>query len=130
MIVDKALVTDIAASSRGLLLDARAAERFEGTLEPIDARPGHIPGAKSAPFIDNLESAGGRFRPVSELKARYEALGAGDQRMIVAYCGSGVTACHDLLALSLVGRPDALLYEGSWSEWAADLALPAALGKT
>jgi thiosulfate/3-mercaptopyruvate sulfurtransferase len=112
------------------LLDARASERFEGTVEPVDARPGHIPGAKSAPFAGNLEAPGGRFLPAAALEARFAALGVGGAAPVVAYCGSGVTACQDLLALSLAGRDDALLYEGSWSDWAADLALPAAVGKS
>jgi thiosulfate/3-mercaptopyruvate sulfurtransferase len=129
MVIDKARVHELSVRSQGVLLDARASERFEGTVEPVDARPGHIPGARSAPFVANLVAPGGKFLPAEALAARYVALGVGDKTPVVAYCGSGVTACHDLLALSLAGRDDALLYEGSWSEWAADLALPAAVGK-
>ena len=129
MVVDKAYVRSVVESKRGVLLDARAPERFEGKIEPIDARPGHIPGAKSAPFVANLTRAGGPFRPREELARHYAALGAGTKTPIVAYCGSGVTACHDLLALAIAGFDDALLYEGSWSEWARDPALPAAIGK-
>jgi thiosulfate/3-mercaptopyruvate sulfurtransferase len=110
------------------LLDARAPERYEGKVEPIDARPGHIPGAKSAPFIGNLIEPGGRFLEREALQARYRSLGALEANTVIAYCGSGVTACHDLLALAILGREDALLYEGSWSDWARDPALPAALG--
>ncbi len=129
MVVDKERVRQLSIRGEGLVLDARAAERYEGRVEPIDPRPGHIPGAKSAPFSANLTSPAGYFRPKTELGRHYAAMGAETARPIVAYCGSGVTACHDLLALSLIGRDDALLYEGSWSEWADDPALVAAIGK-
>lgn len=110
---------------RLVLLDARALERFEGRIEPVDPRAGHIPGARSAPTSANLE--GGRFASPELLRARYEALGALDPaRPVVCYCGSGVTACHDLLALRLLGRRDARLYPGSFSEWSADPARPVA----
>jgi thiosulfate/3-mercaptopyruvate sulfurtransferase len=130
MVVDKRRVREILSGSEGVVLDARAPERYQGLVEPIDARPGHVPGAKSAPFSGNLATPGGRFLAPDDLRARYAALGALAARPVVAYCGSGVTACHDLLALSLIGRPDALLYEGSWGDWAADLDLPAALGES
>ena len=129
MVVDKKRVKSLVDRGEGILLDARASERFEGATEPVDARPGHIPGAKSAPFTSNLRAPGGTFLSPEELAARYAAIEVGAKGPVVAYCGSSVTACHDLLALSLAGQHDALLYEGSWSEWAADLALPAALGK-
>jgi thiosulfate/3-mercaptopyruvate sulfurtransferase len=129
-VADKAAMQAILKKPGAAVLDARAAERFEGLSEPVDARPGHIPGATSAPFVGNLRAPAGSFLSPAELAARYAALGALDASAVVAYCGSGVTACHDLLALSLAGRADALLYEGSWSDWAADLALPAALGKS
>ncbi|MET0593672.1 MAG: sulfurtransferase [Polyangiaceae bacterium] len=128
MVVDKARVRALSARGEGLLLDARAAERYEGKVEPIDARPGHIPGAKSAPFAANLKAPGGAFRSREELAQHYAALGVGEKTPVVAYCGSGVTACHDLLALAVMGREDALLYEGSWSDWAADPELVAAVG--
>jgi thiosulfate/3-mercaptopyruvate sulfurtransferase len=119
------LVADIDEVARGdaLLLDARAPERYRGEHEPIDPRAGHIPGAKNAPFAENLRD--GRFRPPAELRARYEALGA-DRADIVCYCGSGVTAAHDVLALELAGFPGARLYPGSWSEWASDPDRPIA----
>jgi thiosulfate/3-mercaptopyruvate sulfurtransferase len=129
MVVGKARVREWSDGGEGLLLDARASERYEGKVEPVDARPGHIPGAKSAPFASNLVGPGGAFRPKAELEQHYAALGATRANPVVAYCGSGVTACHDLLALAIAGRDDALLYEGSWSEWAADPALAATLGK-
>ena len=109
-----------------LLLDARAAERFRGELEPIDPRAGHIPGARSAPFSKPHRRRRAALPAPGELRARYDALGAG-AREPVAYCGSGVTACHDLLALHLAGLRGRL-YAGSWSEWSSDPTLPVATG--
>lgn len=109
-----------------LLLDARATPRYEGREEPVDPRAGHVPGARSAPFTGNLD--GGHMRPVDDLRAHYAALGLGPATPVVAYCGSGVTACHDLLALALLGRDDARLYPGSWSDWSADPTRPVATG--
>jgi thiosulfate/3-mercaptopyruvate sulfurtransferase len=109
-----------------LVLDARSRDRYEGKNEPVDRRAGHIPGARSAPYTENLEN--GRFRGHEELAARYGALGALEAEQVVAYCGSGVTACHDLLVLAMLGRPDAKLYEGSWSDWSADGDRPVAGG--
>jgi thiosulfate/3-mercaptopyruvate sulfurtransferase len=99
-----------------VLLDARARERYTGAVEPTGVRAGHIPGARSAPWAGNLDSEN-RFRAPEELRRRYLQLGA-DGRNSVAYCGSGVTATHHLLALELAGLPGGRLYEGSWSEWA------------
>ena len=127
-VVDKAAVDRLRGDPRAVILDARARERFEGRSEPVDARPGHIPGATAAPFVENLVVPGGVFLPAPALADRYRALGALQAEQIVCYCGSGVTACHDLLALAIAGREDALLYEGSWSDWAADPELPAAVG--
>jgi thiosulfate/3-mercaptopyruvate sulfurtransferase len=129
MVVDKRRVAELSRSPSAVVLDARSAERFEGIVEPVDARAGHIPGARNAPFPGNLVAPAGPFRDPADLARRYAALGAADAGTVVAYCGSGITACHDLLALALAGRPDALLYEGSWSDWARDPALPAAQGK-
>jgi len=129
LVIDKSRVREMTERGEGLLLDARAAERYEGKVEPIDARPGHIPGAKSAPFAANLTGPGGRFLSRDELARRYAALGVDAKKPVVAYCGSGVTACHDLLALAIAGHEHALLYEGSWSDWAGDATLPAAVGK-
>jgi len=107
-----------------LILDARDAERFaHGSA--IDPRPGHVPGARSAPFAGNL--ADGSLRSPSELRRRYEDLGAAD-RPVIAYCGSGVTACHDLLALRRAGLSDGRLFVGSWSAWGADPDRPAETG--
>ena len=127
-VVDKEEVARLAAAG-AVVLDARARERYEGKVEPIDARPGHIPGALSAPFAENV-ATDGRFLDPAQLRAKYAALGVDEAETVVAYCGSGVTACHDIFALHLAGRTDAKLYEGSWSDWAADPTLPAATGPT
>jgi thiosulfate/3-mercaptopyruvate sulfurtransferase len=128
IVVDKQRVAKLARSPSALVLDARAPERYQGLVEPIDARPGHVPGARNAPFVENLVAPGGAFRDPADLARRYGELGAMQAHAVVSYCGSGITACHDLLALALIGREDALLYEGSWSDWARDPALPAAQG--
>jgi thiosulfate/3-mercaptopyruvate sulfurtransferase len=128
---DDLVGTDAVAGMLGadvLLLDARAPERYRGETEPIDPRPGHIPGAVSAPFAANLDEAG-RFRPPRELRDHYRALGA-ESRQVVAYCGSSLTATHDLLALELAEIGGGRLYEGSWSHWSADPDRPAATGPT
>ncbi|WP_369988550.1 sulfurtransferase [Pseudomonas xanthosomatis] len=102
------------------LLDARALPRFRGEVEPIDPVAGHIPGAQCAAFTDNL-GADGRFLPAEQLAARFaEKLGGRKPEQLVAYCGSGVTACHNLFALALAGYPLGRLYAGSWSEWIND----------
>jgi len=102
------------------LLDARALPRFKGEVEPIDPVAGHIPGAQCAAFTDNLGSDG-RFLPADQLKQRFaEKLGGRSPTELVAYCGSGVTACHNLFALCLAGYPLGRLYAGSWSEWIND----------
>ena len=111
---------------RGVLLDARAAERFRGETEPVDPVAGHVPGAVSAPTIDNV-GADGRFLPADVLRARFAALGVDGTRPVGAYCGSGVTAAHEVLALRLAGV-DAALWPGSWSEWVADPSRPVATG--
>lgn len=110
------------------LLDARALPRFKGEVEPLDPVAGHIPGAQCAVFTDNL-GADGRFLPAEQLRARFDALrGNRPVEALVAYCGSGVTACHNLFAMSLAGYPLAPLYAGSWSEWITDPARPVATG--
>lgn len=113
-LVDRAAVAARAPSA--LLLDARSPERFRGEVEPIDKVAGHIPGAVNAPFTNNL-GPDGRFKPPAELREQYLRLGADRASAVIASCGSGVTACHDLLALELAGFPAARLYVGSWSDW-------------
>ena len=111
--------------SRRLLVDARAAERYRGEREPIDPVAGHIPGAVNRPVATNL--ADGHFKSAGLLAAEWQALlGRYAVDELVVYCGSGVTACHHLLALAHAGMPGACLYPGSWSEWCRDRARPVA----
>jgi thiosulfate/3-mercaptopyruvate sulfurtransferase len=110
----------------GVLLDARAAERYRGDAEPVDRAAGHIPAAVSAPTAANVASDG-RFRETGALRERFAALGVTGATPVGAYCGSGVTAAHEVLALALAGIP-AALYVGSWSGWVADPARPVATG--
>ncbi|HEX6364242.1 MAG TPA: sulfurtransferase [Albitalea sp.] len=117
----------LARLPRVRLLDARAPERFRGDVEPLDARAGHIPGALNRFYRDNLRPDG-RFKPAEALRADFEALGAGPGAEVVHQCGSGVTACHNLLAMEVAGLPPGVLYPGSWSEWSADAARPVATG--
>jgi thiosulfate/3-mercaptopyruvate sulfurtransferase len=113
--------------SRGrTVIDARAPDRFRGENETIDPVGGHIPGAKNRFFKDNLQ-ADGRFKEAAQLKADLGPL-VGEPTKAVMQCGSGVTACHNLLALEVAGLPGAALYPGSWSEWCADSSRPVATG--
>ncbi|WP_406207435.1 sulfurtransferase [Streptomyces decoyicus] len=123
------LRADDAASlaRRGVLLDARAAERYRGEVEPIDKVAGHIPGAVSAPTTENVVEGGTVFRDASELAKRFASLGATADAEVGVYCGSGVSAAHQVLALAVAGVP-AALYVGSWSEWSADPSRPVATG--
>jgi len=106
------------------LIDARAAERFRGDVEPLDKAAGHIPGASNRFFKDNL-GADGRFKPAEQLRAELQPFAADT---VVHQCGSGVTACHNLLAMAHAGLGDGVLYAGSWSEWSADPSRPLAKG--
>jgi thiosulfate/3-mercaptopyruvate sulfurtransferase len=118
---------DEVAHTDALVLDARSAARFAEGDPAIDPRPGHIPGARNAPWADNL--AGGSLLASSALRDRYTTLGADRSARIVCYCGSGVSACLDLLALDLAGYGDrTALYPGSWSQWGADAGRPAETG--
>lgn len=116
------------ASNDVVLLDARGAPRFRGEVEPLDARAGHVPGARNHPYTENL-GPDGRFLDAPTLRARY-AVRLGDRAPseVVCMCGSGVTACHDLLAMEHAGMHGARLYVGSWSEWIRDARRPIALG--
>ncbi|MEV5911760.1 sulfurtransferase [Streptomyces chartreusis] len=115
-----------ALARSGVLLDARAGERYRGEVEPIDPVGGHIPGAVSAPTNQNV-GPDGRFLPAEELAARFKSLGAGEDTRVGVYCGSGVSAAHEALALAVAGIP-ADLYVGSWSEWSSDPSRPVAVG--
>ena len=115
-------------SGASMLVDARSADRFAGENETIDPVAGHIPGAHSHPFLGNVD-ARGRFLPASELRGRWQTtLGDLAAARVISMCGSGVTACHNLLALEIAGLPGARLYAGSWSEWIRDPGRPVARG--
>jgi thiosulfate/3-mercaptopyruvate sulfurtransferase len=114
-------------ASGGVLLDARAAERYRGEVEPIDPRAGHVPGAVSAPTTANLEPDG-TFLRMTELVDRFVTLGVGPRTMVGVYCGSGVNAAHEVAALAAAGI-EAALWPGSWSQWAADPSRPASTGR-
>ena len=107
-----------------LLVDARAPERFEGRSEPIDRAAGHIPGAVNHFFKTNLADDGTMLAPETLRAAFLGLLDGRDPSKVVMYCGSGVTACHNLLAMEHAGLPGARLYAGSWSEWSADPSRP------
>jgi thiosulfate/3-mercaptopyruvate sulfurtransferase len=127
-VVSASEVAQALLDPRALLVDARAAERFAGSVEPIDAVAGHIPGAVNHPFSLSLD-AQGRFLPAAELKGRWqERLAGKDAGNLIAMCGSGVTACHNLLSLEVAGLSGAKLYAGSWSEWIRDPRHPVARG--
>lgn len=129
MVVDKAQVGKLAASSNAVVLDVRLPERYRGDVEPIDPRAGHVPGAKNAPIAGNLRGATDMsFLSPVDLRARFDRLGASHAEKIVAYCGSGINASQAVFALCLAGFNNALLYEGSWSDWSRDNNLPAATG--
>jgi thiosulfate/3-mercaptopyruvate sulfurtransferase len=124
MIVDAADVEHLRTTGRTRLIDVRAPERYRGDVEPIDRVPGHIPGAVNDHFMQNVDE-GGVFRSPAILRARLSsALGGARPDEAVCYCGSGVTACHTLLALELAGLRGARLYPGSWSEWSSDPSRP------
>jgi thiosulfate/3-mercaptopyruvate sulfurtransferase len=120
MVVDAAEVETLRVDPTRVLLDARAADRFQGRVEPIDPVAGHIPGALNHPFAENL-SQDGRFLDREELQSRWKRrLGEHPAARAVMMCGSGVTACHNLLSLEIAGLQGAKLYAGSWSEWIRD----------
>jgi thiosulfate/3-mercaptopyruvate sulfurtransferase len=127
--LDTQQVADRVGQLEWRLLDARAPERYAGDVEPIDSVAGHVPGAINHPFASNL-TAEGRFASPADLRARYERSQSGaDDAHTIVMCGSGVTACNLLLAMAAAGKPGALLYEGSWSEWIRDARRPVAKGK-
>jgi thiosulfate/3-mercaptopyruvate sulfurtransferase len=128
MWVDASQVARAAGDPSWRVLDARAPERYRGSVEPIDRVAGHVPGALNHPFASSLTSDG-RFASAHELRQRFDSSQGGvpDERTIVM-CGSGVTACHVLLAMAVAGQRNAKLYSGSWSEWIRDPSRPIATG--
>jgi thiosulfate/3-mercaptopyruvate sulfurtransferase len=126
--VSSETVDDLRRRPGNLLVDARGAERFAGRNETIDPIAGHVPGARNHPFLANL-GADGKFLPAAQLRARLRTLlGSVPASALISMCGSGVTACHNLLALEHAGLPGARLYAGSWSEWIRDPERPIATG--
>lgn len=123
-LADADAVADAVAEGR-IVIDARAAERYAGEVEPVDARAGHVPGAVNLPFAGNTDDDG-HFLAVDALRARYAAVGVDERADAIVYCGSGVTACHALVAMEHAGLGIGRLYAGSWSQWSADPARPAA----
>lgn len=128
-VADRRVVDALRQNPRALVLDVRAAERYEGKVEPIDPRAGHVPGAKSAPAAGNLRAPDDpRFLDLAALREHFDQLGADKAERVVAYCGSGINACQAIFAMQLAGIENALLYEGSWSDWSSDPNAPVAVG--
>ncbi|MCG7310204.1 sulfurtransferase [Brachybacterium sp. ACRRE] len=120
---------EAAAGTEGsVVVDARAPERYRGETEPVDPRAGHVPGAINVPFAGNV-GADGRFLDPRALRERFASAGVGETDEIIVYCGSGVTATHDLLALERAGFTGARLFPGSWSQWSADEGREVATGE-
>jgi thiosulfate/3-mercaptopyruvate sulfurtransferase len=130
MAVDAAAVLDASADPRARILDARAPERYRGEVEPIDAVAGHVPGARNHPFVLSLGGDGRFLAPDALREAFVRSLDGVPPARTIAMCGSGVTACHLLLALEHARLPGALLYPGSWSEWSSDPSRPVRTGDT
>jgi thiosulfate/3-mercaptopyruvate sulfurtransferase len=124
---DRLADIDEVARTSAPILDARAAPRFLGEEEPLDPRAGHIPGARNVSTADNL-AANGRFLPPDDLRARFEQAGLSADETPIAYCGSGVSACHLLLSIEHAGLGAGRLYPGSWSQWSNDPERPAEKG--
>lgn len=126
---DMAVDTDaVLRATSSLIVDARAEMRFIGEIEPLDPVAGHVPGAKNLPFDDNL-AMDGTLLPAAELRERYtELLDGKSPEQVIHMCGSGVTTCHNLLAMEIAGLKGGKLYAGSWSEWVADPSRPVAKG--
>jgi thiosulfate/3-mercaptopyruvate sulfurtransferase len=126
--VDASFIAGTRDDAKVALVDARAPDRYAGRVEPIDPVGGHVPGAINRFWQENLQ-ADGRFKPAHELRAEFGRLvGDSDAAQVVHMCGSGVTACHNLFAMTLAGLPAGRLYPGSWSEWCADRSRPVARG--
>ncbi len=110
------------------VIDARQPERYRGEQEPVDPRAGHIPGARSLPCRENVDQQG-RFLPVGELRHRFARAGVREGDSVISYCGSGVTACHNLIAIEHAGLGHGRLYPGSWSQWSRDPTREVAVGE-
>ncbi|MDP2811024.1 MAG: sulfurtransferase [Rhodocyclaceae bacterium] len=127
--VDAGRVLACIGASDILMLDARSEERFSGEQETIDPVGGHIPGAVNRFYFDNLDDAGCYFKPAGELREEFvQLLGGRLPGNVIQQCGSGVTACHNILAMEIAGLPGSTLYVGSWSEWCSDPSMPIATG--
>ena len=124
-VADKAAVDSLRDDPDVVLIDARVSERYRGEVEPIDPKPGHIPGAMNFPFQEVLDLETGRFLTPEKLREAFGKIGATKTNQIICYCGSGITACTNIFALYMAGF-NARLYEGSWSEWSKDPELPVA----
>lgn len=125
---DTAIATiDEVATGDALVIDARAPERYRGETEPVDPRAGHVPGAINLPFSQNTDEAG-RFLDAEQLRERFAAAGVRPDENVIVYCGSGVTATHDVLALQRAGYEGVRLFPGSWSQWSADTTREVATG--
>jgi thiosulfate/3-mercaptopyruvate sulfurtransferase len=120
------VTADEVAAATTTVLDARAGERYRGETEPVDPRAGHVPGARNAPWAANVDPATGRYRSRGDLRRHYEALGAGDGT--ICYCGSGVSACADVLGIEHAGLGMPRLFVASWSGWSNDPDRPVATG--
>jgi thiosulfate/3-mercaptopyruvate sulfurtransferase len=127
-VIDAATIEAALGSEAMTLIDARSPERYRGDVEPLDRVPGRIPGARNRPYAANL-TAEGTFKPAAQLRTEFDAvLGSRPVATVVHQCGSGVTACHNALAMAIAGLPAQRLYPGSWSEWCADPSRPVARG--
>jgi thiosulfate/3-mercaptopyruvate sulfurtransferase len=123
-----ASIDEVAAGPEGVLIDGRAADRFAGAGDAVDPRPGHIPGARSVPTREHAGSDG-RLLELDALRERFAAAGIEDGTAVVSYCGSGVTACHNLLVLEQAGLGPGRLFPGSYSQWSRDPSRPVATGE-
>lgn len=119
---------DEASDPENIVIDARNRERFRGDADPVDPRPGHIPGAINVPCRENL-NADGTFLPLEVLRRRFEAAGVKEGQDVISYCGSGVTACHNLLAIEFVGLGQGRLFPGSWSQYSHAADRPVSTGE-
>ncbi|MEE8387108.1 MAG: sulfurtransferase [Acidiferrobacterales bacterium] len=129
LVIDRPAMEAVVDSGDNVIIDARAEERFTGKVEPLDKVAGHIPGAINLPFDHNLD-IDGTFMSKDEMAELYKALvGGKDASQVVMMCGSGVTACHNLVAMEIAGLKGARLYAGSWSEWITDTDRPVATGE-